>query len=410
MKGTYVAPTNTDVEAKKHEYALVSVRILSIIATVTYVLLFNFLTTNFLTLGEEEKTNYGIDDKEKNILKDDKIFMNYYKAFNIINIVCGCFLILLNLLKIFSSFRVKCFSIKLFSCKKYIRFISLHLDILFICIIFLQNLENRTFFCNIKNYMYWFEGYNNKGDLFFNAGSNLCHMHNYAFVFPSIFIFLSMIEFINLYLNTDKAFRKKFCLFYLKLFSAYLYLALFYIYLKTQSFFKRILSGYNIYDLNNFSDTVKIIIYSTQKHKNYYLRLLIVSTIISAVLFSLLSYYDLHGILRACKFSLLVSILTNACTLIFVVSQVLYSSYLLEGNLYFCSYEEYLQMMQIHHGQTTKNSVALSNTTETKWFCNLNYFLYVYLSNNFICLLTFIADLMLSAYMVFSNKYASKVV
>ncbi|GAB66627.1 hypothetical protein PCYB_094110, partial [Plasmodium cynomolgi strain B] len=408
MKGTYVAPTNTDIEPKKHEYALVGVRILSVIATVTYVLLFNILTTNLLTLGEEEKENYGIKEEEKNILKDDKIFMNYYKAFNIINIVCGSFLILLNLLKIFSSFRVKCFCIKLFSCKKYIRLISLHLDILFICTIFLQNLENRTFFCNIENYMYWFESYNNKKDLFFNAGSNLCNIHNYAFVFPSVFIFLSMIEFITLYLNTDRAFRKKFCLFYMKLFSAYLYLALFYIFLKTKSFFKKILLSYNIYDLDNISDTVKIIIYSTQKHKNYYLQLLIVSTIISAIMFSLLSYYDLYGILRSCKFSLLVSILTNACTLIFVVSQVLYSSYLLEGNLFFCSYEEYLQMTQIQNGQTATTSIAPSNTTETKWFCNLNWFLYVYLSNNFVCLLTFIADLMLSAYMVFSTKYASK--
>lgn len=409
MKGTYVAPTNTDIEAKKHEYALVGVRILSIIATATYVLLFNFLINNFLTLGEEEKENYGIKDEEKNILKDDEIFTNYYKAYSIINIVCGCFLILLNLLKIFSSFRVKCFSINLFNCKKYIRFISLHLDILFICTIFLQNLENRTFFCNIENYMYWFEGYNKQG-LFLNAGRNLCNMHNYAFVFPSIFIFLSMIEFINLYLNTDKAFRKKFCLFYIKLFSAYLYLALFYIFIKTKSFFKKILSEYNVYDLDNFSDTVKIIIYSTQKHKNYYLHLLIVSTIISAILFSFLSYYDLYGILRSCKFSLLVNILTNACTLIFVLSQVLYSSYLLEGNLYFCSYEEYLQMTQIHHGHKIMNSIAPSNTTETKWFCNLNSFLYVYLSNNFICLFTFIADLILSIYMVFSAKYASKAV
>ncbi|KJP90243.1 hypothetical protein AK88_00091 [Plasmodium fragile] len=410
MKGTYVAPAHTDIEAKKyHEYGLVGVRILSAIATATYVLLFNFLTNNFLTLGEEQKTEYGIGEEDKNILKDDQIFMNYYKAFNIINIVCGSFLILLNLLKIFSNFRVKCFYIKLFSCKKYIRLISLHLDILFICTIFLQNLENRSFFCNIENYMYWFDDYG-KGDLFLNAGSNLCHMHNYAFVFPSVFMFLSMIEFVALYLNTDKAFRKKFCLFYVKLFSAYLYLALFYIFLKTKSFFKRILLEYNVYDLNSFSDTVKIIIYSTQKHKNYYLQLLIVSTIVSAILFSLLSYYDLYGILRACKFYLLVSVLTNACTLIFLVSQVLYSSYLLEGNLFFCSYDEYLQMTQMHHVHTAAASIAPSNTTETKWFCNLNSFLYVYLSNNFVCLFTFIADLLLSAYMVFSTKYASKTV
>ncbi|EUD67198.1 hypothetical protein C922_02348 [Plasmodium inui San Antonio 1] len=409
MKGTYVAPTNTDIKAKKHEYALVGVRILSVIATATYVVLFNFLTTNFLTLGDEEKGKHGIEEEEKNILKDDKIFMNYYKAFSIINIVCGTFLILLNLLKIFSTFRVKCFCIKLFSFKKYIRLISLHLDILFICTIFLQNLENRTFFCNIENYMYWFASYD-KEDLFLNTGSNLCRMHNYAFVFPSVFIFLSMIEFITLYLNTDRTFRKKFCLFYVKLFSAYLYLGLFYIFLKTKSFFKRVLSEYNIYDLNNLSDTVKIIIYSSQKHKIYYLHLLLVTTIISAILFSLLSYYDLYGILRSCKFSLLVSILTNVCTLIFVVSQVLYSSYLLEGNLLFCSYEEYLQITQIQHGHTATTSIAPSNTTETKWFCNLNSFLYVYLSNNFVSLLTFISDFMLSAYMVFSTKYASKAV
>ncbi|CAG9477103.1 conserved Plasmodium protein, unknown function [Plasmodium vivax] len=409
MKGTYVAPAHTEIEVKKHEYALVGVRILSIIATATYVLLFNLLTINFLTLGEEEKAKHGIGEEGKNILKDDQIFMNYYKAFSIINIVCGSFLILLNLLKIFSSFRVKCFCIKLFTCKKYIRLFSLHLDVLFICTIFLQNLENRTFFCNLENYLYWFEGYD-KEDLFLNAGSNLCHMHNYAFVFPSVFIFLSLIEFLALYLNTDRAFRKKFFLFYIKLFSAYLYLALFYIFLKTKSFFKKTLAEYNIYDLNNFSDTVKIIIYSTQKHKNYYLQLLIVSTIVSAILFSLLSYYDLYGILRSCKFSLLVSILTNACTLIFVVSQVLYSSYLLEGNLFFCSYEEYLQMTQIQHGQAATTPIAPSNTTETRWFCNLSWFLYVYLSNNFVCLLTFIADFMLSAYMVFSTKYASKAV
>ncbi|GAW81119.1 hypothetical protein, conserved [Plasmodium gonderi] len=409
MKGTYVSSISIHKEVKKPEYALVGIRILSVITTITYVILFNFLTRNFLTLSEEEKAQYDIKDGAENILKDDKIFVNYYKPFSIINVICGCFLIFLNLMKILSNFRITCLCIKLVSYKKYIRLISLHLDILFISLIFIQNLENRLFFCNIENYIYWFRNYN-KNDLFINSGNNLCHMHNYAFIFLSIFMIMLIIEFMAMYLNTDRAFRKKFCLFYIKLFTAYMYLALFYIFLKTRRFFKETLSEYNVYDLNKYSDTVKIIIYSTQKQKNYYLQLLIVSTIVSAILFSLLCYYDMYGILRTCKFYLLVSILTNACTLIFIVSQVLYSSYLLEGNLFFCSYEEYLQMGQNHHDKApdSDDPIAPSNTHETKWFCNMHEILYIYLSNNFICLLAFVADFILSAYMTFSSKYASK--
>ncbi|SBT77232.1 conserved Plasmodium protein, unknown function [Plasmodium ovale] len=408
MRNASTAPASASLEVKKPKHVLVGIRILSIIATVIYATLFNILSYRQLQIGENEKVAYNIEEGDINILIQDEIYGNYYKAFHIINITCGIFLILLNIINVLSSFEVTCFCINLIKYKKYIRLITLHLQILFISIIFMENLENQLFFCNIKDYIYWFNYYNYDKNLFLSSGNKLCIMHNYAYIFTFFFLVLSLIEFFALYIDTDKHFRKKFFLFYIKLFTAYFYLSLFYIYLKNRNFFKRTLSKYNVFNLDNLSDTIKIIIYSTQKQKNYYFQLLLVSTIISAALFSLLSYYDLYSIIKTCKYSLFICILINGGTLIFIIGQVLFSSYLLEGSLFFCAYEDYIKMTETEHEKAVNSVIAPSNSVETKWFCNMNIFLYIYLANNFTSLLAFAADFMLSTYMVFSKKYASK--
>ncbi|SCN12870.1 conserved Plasmodium protein, unknown function [Plasmodium malariae] len=407
MKGVTMIQVHTTKEGKKSKCVILGVRVLSIISVATYIVLFSLIPGKLMLFGQEQSKAYNIFEEKANILKNNKIFGNYYRAYNIINITCGSFLICLNLINMLCTFGINMLCIKLINYKKYIQPVNLHLQLLFISVMFMQNLENKIFYCNIKEYAYWFKDYNddNITNVFTTVGNNLCVMHNFAYIFLSFFFFLSLIEFFVLYIRTDGNFRKKFFLFYLKLFTGYIYLSLFYIYLKNRNFFKKILSEYNVLNLENLSETVKIIIYATQKQKNYYFQLLLVSTIISAVVFSILSYYDLYAILKTCKFALLVGILTNACTLVFIVSQVMFSSYLYEASKFFCSYEEYLKINESEQVKVSTTTIVPSNNVETTWFCNLNIFLYIYLANNFTGLLTFLMDLALSAYMVFSKKY-----
>ncbi|KAI4838472.1 hypothetical protein MKS88_002952 [Plasmodium brasilianum] len=337
MKGVTMIQVHTTKEGKKSKCVILGVRVLSIISVATYIVLFSLIPGKLMLFGQEQSKAYNIFEEKANILKNNKIFGNYYRAYNIINITCGSFLICLNLINMLCTFGINMLCIKLINYKKYIQPVNLHLQLLFISVMFMQNLENKIFYCNIKEYAYWFKDYND---------DNI-----------------------------------------------------------TNVFTTKILSEYNVLNLENLSETVKIIIYATQKQKNYYFQLLLVSTIISAVVFSILSYYDLYAILKTYKFALLVGILTNACTLVFIVSQVMFSSYLYEASKFFCSYEEYLKINESEQVKVSTTTIVPSNNVETTWFCNLNIFLYIYLANNFTGLLTFLMDLALSAYMVFSKKY-----
>ncbi|ETW28856.1 hypothetical protein PFFCH_03716 [Plasmodium falciparum FCH/4] len=59
---------------------------------------------------------------------------------------------------------------------------------------FLQNHENELFFCNINKYIYWFEDYDNKTDLFINSGENYIIY---------IFFFKTVVKSLNLKIDLD---------------------------------------------------------------------------------------------------------------------------------------------------------------------------------------------------------------
>lgn len=186
-----------------------------------------------------------------------------------------------------------------------------------------------------------------------------------------------------------------------------MYLALFYIFLKSKSFYNNILSEYNIFTLDDYSDPIKIIIFATQKQKMYYFQLLLVSTVSSAIVFCLLGYFDIYTIMKSCRFSLLVNIPISVFTMIVVFSQLLFSSYILETSAFFCAYEEFIEIHKRDQKASNK-MIAPSNITETDWFCNLKSFDYIYFTNISTCLVIFGSDFIVSLYLVFSKKYAPK--
>lgn len=335
MKSMISGISSKIVESNKAKIFLLGTRILWIITTIIYIVLFYFITNKYVSLSEDDIDEYNIKGNEEELLKDDKIFNNYYKSYNKINAICGTFLILLCIVNIISSFYSKLNRGYMLYYKRMIGFVSLHLQLLFIAIMFLQNHENELFFCNINKYIYWFEDYDNKTDLFINSGENLCKVHNYSYIFPACFLFFSLIEFVVLYFKIEKHFRKKFLIFYIKMGTGIMYLALFYIFLKSKSFYNNILSEYNIFTLDDYSDPIKIIIFATQKQKMYYFQLLLVSTVSSAIVFCLLGYFDIYTIMKSCRFSLLVNIPISVFTMIVVFSQLLFSSYILETSAFF---------------------------------------------------------------------------
>lgn len=407
MKSMISGISSKIVESNKAKFFLLGTRILWIITTIIYIVLFYFITNKYVSLSEDDIDEYNIKGNEEELLKDDKIFNNYYKSYNKINAICGTFLILLCIVNIISSFYSKLNRGYMLYYKRMIGFVSLHLQLLFIAIMFLQNHENELFFCNINKYIYWFEDYDNKTDLFINSGENLCKVHNYSYIFPACFLFFSLIEFVVLYFKIEKHFRKKFLIFYIKMGTGIMYLALFYIFLKSKSFYNNILSEYNIFTLDDYSDPIKIIIFATQKQKMYYFQLLLVSTVSSAIVFCLLGYFDIYTIMKSCRFSLLVNIPISVFTMIVVFSQLLFSSYILETSAFFCAYEEFIEIHKRDQKASNK-MIAPSNITETDWFCNLKSFDYIYFTNISTCLVIFGSDFIVSLYLVFSKKYAPK--
>ncbi|CXI41560.1 conserved Plasmodium membrane protein, unknown function [Plasmodium berghei] len=386
------------------KYFLIAVRLVQIITTIIYVLLFNLLSYTFLSLGEDKIREYNISENQRDILQTNEIFYNYYKAFNIINIIFGLLSIILNIVHFLEVWGTDFLFIN-FKNSKIIKLVCLNLQILFTSLMFIENLENNSFFCNIKTYTYWFSDYNS--NMLINIGDKLCQLHNYANIFLSIFIIISLLDFLTLYINTEPHFKKKILLTFVKILSSNIYVSLFYILLKNYYFYKTTLPKYNIFNADSLDDIIKTIIHYTQKHKDFCFYLVLISTAISSILFNVLSCYDLYTIVKACKYSLFIGALINGCTLFIIICQVVISSYIAEGSLFFCSYDDYLNSIQNGNEKPLNTNIS-SNMIETKWFCNLSYILYLYVANTIVCFLSFIFDFFISCYMVFSAKYASK--
>ncbi|CRG96405.1 conserved Plasmodium protein, unknown function [Plasmodium gallinaceum] len=404
--GYSTALINTVTHIKKSKIILFGFRILWITSIIAYMIILKVTSDHHLLVGQVEEELYKISNKQ--LLKDDKIFHNYNKSFNIINFICGSFLIFSCLVNILFSINIRIKNIKLSNYKKIVRIINLNLQVLIISLIFMENFDNQVFFCNLKEYLYWFQNYNNKINLFVNSGNNLCIMHKYANFFSLSFLIFSLIEFFTLYINTEKPFRKKFFIFYIKISTAFISLALFYFYLKNKYFFNNVLSKYNIFSLENFNESIKVIILSTQKQKTYYFQLLIFSTFFSGIFFLASGLYDLCSILKSCKFFLLVSVLISVCAFIIILSQLLFSTYILEESFFFCSYKEYVESNKNLEEKSLSTLGATSDITETNWFCNLKSFLFIYFVNIITGLIFFIVDFFVSVYLVFSKKYTAK--
>ncbi|CAD2104730.1 conserved Plasmodium membrane protein, unknown function [Plasmodium vinckei petteri] len=384
---------------------LIAVRLIQIITTIIYVILFNLLSYTFLSLGEDEIKEYNIPKDQTDILQTNEIFYNYYKPFNIINIIFGSLSILLNIVHFLEVWGAKFLFIN-YKNSKIIKLICLNFQLLFTSLMFIENLENNSFFCNIRSYEYWFSNYNS--DMLINVGDKLCQLHSYANIFLSIFIIISLLDFLTLYINTETHFKNKFVLTFLKILSSNIYISLFYILLKNYYFYKTILPKYNVFNADLLEEAIKTIIHYTQKHKDFCFYLVLISTAISSFLFNVLNCYDLYSIVKACKYSLFIGVIINGCTLFLLICQVIISSYVAQGSLFFCSYDNYLNAIQNGNGNPLNTDIASPNIIETKWFCNLNYILYLYVANTVICFLSFVFDFFISCYMVFSAKYASK--
>ncbi|SCM21388.1 conserved Plasmodium membrane protein, unknown function [Plasmodium chabaudi adami] len=384
---------------------LMAVRLVQIITTIIYVLLFNLLSYTFLSLGENEIKKYNIPEDQTDILQTNEIFYNYYKPFNIINIIFGSLSIILNIVHFLEVWGANFLFIN-FKNSKIIKLVCLIFQTLFTSLMFIENLENNSFFCNIRSYEYWFSDYNS--DMLIDVGDKLCQLHSYSNIFLSIFIIISLLDFLTLYMNTEPHFKKKFLLAFVKALSSNIYISLFYILLKNYYFYKTVLPKYNVFNADSLDETIKTIIQYTQKHKDLCFYLVLITTAISSILFSVLGCYDLYSIVKACKYSLFIGVIINGCTVFFLISLVIISSYVAEGSLFFCSYDNYLNAIQNGNGTPLNINIASPNIIETKWFCNLCYILYLYVANTVVCFLSFFFDFFISLYMVFSAKYASK--
>ncbi|VWU50070.1 conserved membrane protein, unknown function [Hepatocystis sp. ex Piliocolobus tephrosceles] len=389
-------------ESKKSLFFIILLKILSICITIAYVIFVFVRTDDILTSDYSNENRITRSDGTYNhIIKSNKIYSYYYRSFNVVNIICGFCLVILHVINILSIQNIKILNMKLKTYKKCVSLVSLSLQSFFILTILMEFLENTRFFCNVKEYLIWF----NDKDIFNKVGDNLCYMHNYIYLFLLAFVFLAVIEYFIMHFNILRHFKRKIFIYYLKAIVANIYLSLFVLYLKNKLFFDYILSNYNSDNIpDSLGDIIKTIILSTQKQKHYYFELLLFSNILCGVICAIMSYCDVYSILKSCKYYIFIYILPNMFTIFFLVTQILFSSYLLEATFFFYSYDDYITMHLKDPHQYTNKNVTKLNSLETNWFSKLDIFFYIYIVNHFTGFLVFITDAVISFYMVFKKQ------
>lgn len=414
IKKTVTSSVSLFCRTKKGKCSICIFRILWIIAIISNVIIFHTLTEESMSLTSVEQTTYTSDDNA--YLKKDELFQRHHNNFLIGNIVCGAVLIATCLINILSNLKLKIGRSLLKKHQSKLMLINFNIQLLFIFCYIILTSEHLNFFCKLDNYEYWFEHYTNATtrNLFFDRGKTICNTYKYAFVPFAVFFIFSLIEYLIMYALVQKSFRRKFWIFYLKTLAGTIFLSLFCYYLSNKYFFHNVISKRNVINYEEFEESAQIIIFSSNKQKQYYLNLLIAANGICAIFLLGTAYYDLATIVTCSKFFMLINVVMSICFIIIIFSKILFSTYLLSTRNFFCSYKEYFTMnmkgkQTNNYSNNNKRTLLTfppqSDITETLWFCNMNSFFYTYFITALLSFLIYVADLVISLQMTFSEKF-----
>lgn len=399
MNTTRFSTKKSFVQTKKFKYISLGIRCLWLTILGVYLFLTLFLFNTWFTINDNEKVTYSIADASVNLLTEDKVFGFYFISLRNVSIICTILIIVSTISNILFSFNIQIYETRLRKYEIIAQVMNLSVQLLLMFLYYTELLNGWSFYYNIDQYKFWFEKYttHKSHELFVLKSEELCKVHYFLFAGSLLCFMFPFMEYVMLCWRTDKLFRKKLNIFFFKILTGYMCLALFITYIKNKHFFKNILSEYNNTSLDRLNEETQIIIYAVQYQKIYYLNLLIVACVFCAVFFISTGYYDFISIIKSSKLMILANVLISISFLIIIFSELLFSTYIYETNKYFCSYEDYF---------TDVDDLPKPDKVETIWFCNMKYLLSVYFANMFICFFTFCTDFCISTYMVFSKKYS----